>query len=67
MKVKKIGITAKTKKKSPKYLAGQEERAKRGCRKIYNKIRKKVLVIDDETFVTMDPSQLPIRSFFHAF
>ena len=66
IKVKKLGITARTKKKSPKYLPGQEERAKTGCRKIYEKTRKKVLIIDDETYCTLDPSQVPGRRFVHA-
>jgi len=29
-------------------------------------VRKKVLVIDDETYITQDPSQLPSISFIHA-
>ena len=66
IKVKKLGITARTMKKSPKYLAGQEERAKKGCRKVYEKLRKKVLIIDDETYVPLDPSQVPGRRFVHA-
>lgn len=66
IKVHKLGITAETKKKSPKYLPGQAQRAKTYCRKVFEKTRKKVLIIDDETYVTIDPSQLPCRSFVHA-
>jgi hypothetical protein len=66
IKVHKLGITAYTKKKAPKYIKDQEKRAKTGLRKIYKKSLEKVLVIDDETYVTFDPSQLPGRKFFHA-
>jgi transposase len=59
IKVHKLGITARTKIKAPKYVKDQEARAKTGCRKILEKCRKKVLVIDDETYVPFDPSQLP--------
>ena len=66
MKVHKLGITARTKVKAPKYVKDQENRAKTGCRKIWEKSRKKVLIIDDETYVTFDPSQLPGRHFVHS-
>jgi transposase len=66
MKVHKLGITAHTKKKAPHYVKDQESRAKTGLRKIYNKMKKKILVLDDETYVTDDPSQLPGRKFSHA-
>lgn len=66
IKVNKLGITARVKTKAPKYSDGQEARVKTGCRKVYNKTRKKVLVIDDETYVTFDPKQSPGRQFVHA-
>ena len=66
IKVKKLGITARTKKKAPMYTQDQEARAKTGCRKVYEKTRKKVLVIDDETYVSLDPAQIPGRHFAHS-
>lgn len=66
IKVHDLGIKAQTQKKAPKYIKNQEQRAKTGLRKVYKKTREKVLVIDDETYVTFDPSQLPGRKFFHA-
>lgn len=66
IKVHNLGITARTKKNAPKYIKDQEERAKTGLRKVYKKMRDKILVIDDETYVTFDPSELPGRKFVHA-
>lgn len=66
IKVLKLGITAKIRKSAPKYIQNQENRAKTGLRKIYKETREKVLVIDDETYVIVDPSQQPGRKFVHA-
>lgn len=66
IKVHDLGFKARTKKKAPKYVKNQEQRAKTGLRKIYKKVLEKVLVIDDETYVTFDPSQIPGRKFYHA-
>ena len=41
MKVHKLGITARTRKKAPKYVRDQENRAKTGLRKIYKKQERK--------------------------
>lgn len=67
IKVHRLRIKAYTKKKSPMYTLGQEARAKTGLRKIYKKTLEKVLIIDDETYVPFDPSQIPGRQFFHAY
>lgn len=48
IKVRKLGITAQTRKKAPKYIKDQEARAKKGLRKFYKKILKKILDIDDD-------------------
>src|SRR5262249_49165684 len=66
IKVKKLGIKARTKKRVPKYTGNQEQRAKTGLRKIYEKCKHKVLVIDDETYVPVDPKDVPGRHFFHS-
>jgi len=66
IKVHKLGITARTKKKAPKYVKDQESRAGTGLRKVYRKQLEKILVIDDETYVILDPSEQPGRKFVHA-
>jgi len=66
IKVHDLGIKARTKKKAPKYIKNQEKCPKTGLRKIYKKTLEKVLIMDDETYDTLDPSQLPGRQFFHA-
>jgi len=42
-------------KTGPKYLKDQKRRAKTNSRKLYRKTIGKVLIIDDETYVTCDP------------
>src|ERR1051326_2288640 len=66
MKVHTLGITARTKKKAPKYIKDQENRAKAILRKIYNKTCEKILVIDDESYVILEPSEQPGRKYVHA-
>lgn len=66
IKVHKLAITAKTRKKFPKYVRNQEQRAESGLRKIYNETRKKTLIIDDETYVILNPKETPGRKFVHA-
>src|SRR5207237_5728202 len=67
IKVQKLGIKARTKKKAPKYVKDQEQRAKKGLRRVYRETRSKILVIDDETYVCLDPNQNNFRQFVHAF
>ncbi|OXA40221.1 hypothetical protein Fcan01_24870 [Folsomia candida] len=66
IKLHKLGMKGYVKQPAPKYVGTQQERAKTGCRKIYKKSLSKVLVIDDETYVTIDPDDIPGRKFFHA-
>ncbi|KAF2898211.1 hypothetical protein ILUMI_07965 [Ignelater luminosus] len=65
IKVNKLGIRAQTQKKAPKYVKDQERRAKTGLRKIYKKTLKKTLVIDDETYVVLEPKGQPKRKYVH--
>jgi hypothetical protein len=65
-KVKKLGIKGRVKRKVPKYSTGQEKRAKKGCRYVYEKSLRKILIEDDETYIPFDPSQVPGRSFYHT-
>ena len=66
IKVRKLGIKAYTKKKAPKYVKDQEQRAKSGCRFVYKKTLQKILIIDDETYLPWDPQDVPGKKFFHA-
>ena len=52
IKVHKLGITARTRIQAPKYISDQESRPKTGCRKVYEKTRKKLLTIDAEDQLT---------------
>ncbi|KAF2885528.1 hypothetical protein ILUMI_20678 [Ignelater luminosus] len=66
IKVKKLGIRAQTQKTAPKYVKNQERRAKTGLRKIYKKTLRKPLVIDDETYVVLEPEGQPGRKYVHS-
>ena len=66
IKVKKLGIRARTKKFAPKYIKDQKNRVKTGARHINKKCLKKILIIDDETYLPLDPSEVPGRNFFHS-
>ncbi|KAF2901664.1 hypothetical protein ILUMI_04520 [Ignelater luminosus] len=65
IKVKKLGIRAQTQKKAPKYVKDQERRAKTGLRKIYKKTLRMTLVIDDKTYVVLEPKGQPGRKYVH--
>lgn len=70
MKVRKLGIVGRKKVTAPMYTGDQAERAKAGCRKIYRKLlfseNQKVLLIDDETYVPADPTQIPGCAYYHC-
>ncbi|OXA56905.1 Transposable element Tcb2 transposase [Folsomia candida] len=59
-------IKARTKKPAPNYKPVQESRIKDCCQKLLKKMRGKVVILDDETYVPVDPSNLPGRHFFHS-
>lgn len=54
----------------PKYSVNQEKRAKTACRKLYRKVipsgENKVLIIDDETYVPIDPEDIPGTKYYHC-
>lgn len=66
MKRNDLHLKAYVKQSAPKYIKDQEERAKRGCRRVYNSQLRKVLVIDDETYVPADPNDVPGKQYFHS-
>lgn len=61
-----LGYKGRKRVAVPKYRPGQEDRAKSGCRHVYEKQIRKYLVIDDETYVLADPTQTPGVYYFHA-
>ena len=62
---KELGVKSYVREKAPKYIKDQEIRAKRGARYIYNvMLRGKKIIIDDESYVTVDPSEIPGRKYF---
>lgn len=65
-KVHKLGIKARVKKTVPKYTPSQETRAQEGCKKILRKLSGKVVIMDDETYVNLNPAETPQRKFFHS-
>ena len=62
---KELNVKSYVKEKAPKYIKDQEIRAKRGARAIYNEmLRGKIIVMDDETYVHFDPSEVPGKKFY---
>ena len=60
-----LGIKSFVREKAPKYVKDQEERCRRGARAIYNEmLRGKIVVMDDETYVPVDPEEIPGRKFY---
>lgn len=66
LKKKVLNIKAYSKQSQPKYIKDQKKRAKTGCLKIYKKVIRKMLIIDDETYMPFDPQDVPGKTFFHA-
>lgn len=70
IKTNKLNIKSYRKLTAPDYSEGQEKRAKRNSRKIYRNIilknPKKVFLIDDETYVPVDPKFVPGLQFYHG-
>jgi hypothetical protein len=66
----KLGFKAYKKQTVPKYVGDQKTRAKKGCRKIYEKLcgngSETVLIMDDETYVLQDSNQAPTQKHYYA-
>jgi hypothetical protein len=66
----KLKFKAYKKQTIPKYVGDQKTRAKKGCRKIYEKLcnneSETVLIIDDETYVLEDTKQAPTQKYYYA-
>jgi hypothetical protein len=66
IKVQKLGIKGRVKQKAPKYKNGQKERARAACGTILRKAHGHIVIMDDETYVPVDPADVPGRQFYHA-
>uniref|UniRef100_A0A158P5B2 Tc1-like transposase DDE domain-containing protein n=1 Tax=Tetranychus urticae TaxID=32264 RepID=A0A158P5B2_TETUR len=67
IKRKKLKMKSRVKITKPKATQEQQNRSIKNSGKLYRKLYRKkgtVLIIDDETYVPADPSQVPGRHFF---
>lgn len=66
---KELHYNCYTKQPTSKTTVNQEERIKRGARKLYEKLipsgGEKIVVMDDETYVFQDPSEIPGKQFYN--
>lgn len=66
---KQLGVVTRTKQSAPLYKKDQAERAKRGCKKLYKQLvhsgGEKFVIMDDETYVPCDSSQIPGKEFWN--
>ena len=66
IKAKKLGYKGRTKKKVPAHTEAQKNRYNDRLPMLYKKILRKIVIMDDETYVFADPSQGATREFFHS-
>ena len=68
IKVHKLGIKAFRKRIAPDSTEEQEIRARKNCRKLYERLtsEKLFLLMDDETYVPEDPKLVPGPEYYHA-
>ena len=66
IKVKKLGYKARTKKKAASLTEAQKIKCNNRIPNLAKKILRKVVIMDDETYVFADPSQGATREFFHS-
>jgi hypothetical protein len=66
----KLGISGYVKELVPKYSDDQKAGAKNACYKLYHKIIPsgggKIIIMADETYVNLDPKQVPGRKYYHS-
>lgn len=62
------GVKTFVKRKVPKYVKDQEQRAKKGCGRLYRKLVPSgggfLVVMDDETYVPADPDQVHSKEYY---
>jgi hypothetical protein len=61
-----LGIQARVKKIAPKCIKNQESRAKSRCRKFFQSLSGKIVVLEDEAYFYLDPSDVPERKYYHS-
>lgn len=65
---RKLGAVTRTKAAAPLYKKDQVERVKRGCKKLYKQLVDsgggKFILMDDETYVPCDSTQIPGKQFW---
>lgn len=66
IKVRKLGIRARTKKSASKQTSSQRDSFKERAPLLRNKLLRKIVILDDETYVAQDPSQTSFRQFYHS-
>ena len=52
-------------RKAPRYVNDQENRAQTNSRKVIRLATKKIIVMDDETFVPIDPKNIDLKKFYN--
>ena len=66
---KELGIKTRKKTIAPKYQKDQEKRAKSNAWKLYRRLiapaERKIVVMDDETYVLLDPHQTPGNHYYN--
>ena len=66
IKRNRLGIRSYTKKSSASLTVNQGMSVKERLPKLYNKILRKIVVIDDESYVLQNPKETPGRQYFHT-
>lgn len=66
IKIHKLGIKTRTKKPAPNYKNTQKSRIVECRKKFLKKMCGKVVIMDDETYVPVDPSNVPGRHLYHS-
>ena len=59
-------MTAFVKRQVSKYTMPQKLKVKTNCRKFNEKHNRKIIILDDETYVITDPSETPRKYVFQA-
>ena len=66
IKVEKMGFKARVKQKVPAHKKDQYLRANCRLPRLEKKILRKIVIMDDETPVFSDPSEIATRQYFHS-
>ena len=62
---KKAKIISRKRRKAPLYNDNQQSRVKTFCRKLYDQHKDHFFLMDDETYIFKDPSQIPGDSYYN--